>query len=964
MFGKKGKIIATIAAGVGAAVLIGGSATLFSPALSGIIDRALTNDNFDFGEGFQEVAAKSDELCQKIGEEGIVMLKNEYDTLPFKSKKVNVFGWNSTDKGFFLRGIGSGSSSIREEKAVTLLTALHDAGWETNEELTKIYTDYDNTDYQYSVGSTSTMSQLRQPDASVYTDDVIDRALDFSNQAIVVISRNSGENVGEIPDRQTTKGAGLDSDRNLLELSKQEEDMLRIVTDNFDQTCVIINSSNTMELGFLRDDWIGAALNVSLTGQSGARAIPKILSGEVNPSGHTADTFPYDSTIAPSHVNYAPVNGSVGYFDGVYVGYRYYETADAEGVFDDVHNEYGDGYDGVVQFPFGYGLSYTTFKWELTNVSLPNNSAFALDSKVKMTFSCTNTGKVAGKDVMQVYGSAPYIKGGIEKSAIQLLDFAKSAELKPGQTQTGIVCEFSAYDFASYDCYDKNNNNFAGYELDPGSYKVSFRKDVHTPFGNIDDLTYTVGSSGLRFEKDPVTGNPIANRFTGSSAYAGVPLDGSTVFSTAPKYLSRTDFKATWPNAPTGPNASIISTGHNYSNPAYNQTQMPTTSSGGDLRLSSKDGSKIVYNEELIRAIAEDYDGYDLEDLVDQMSTAELKNLVEKGGFGTYAFDNDPEKWWIESIGMRGFYEFDGPAGFNQSSQKLKDTSQWTAFPAEVLLGQTWNKELAYAMGTSVANEGLSTGVLGWYAPGVNIHRTPYNGRNYEYFSEDPLLSGKMGANVVLGAKNHGLITYTKHFSMSEEGQNPRNVNTWTSEQAYREIYLRPFEIVTKEGKAPGMMSAFNNIGPVWAGACYAQNVEILRNEWGFRGKIITDYYLNSWDDMNLERGLRGGNDIWLNGNNAATPLSMSDATNVYVAKIAAKNIIYSFCDTYITYLDYDTSNDEIQVVIGEATVSKGLNWWRPTLIAVDVVGGLGLAVLLVFAWAPLPFMKKKGDEQ
>lgn len=944
---KAGKIVLTSIAAVLGLTLIPGNIVLNT--YGGVIDGYFSDKSYDFqGETFTQAAAQSDALCQKIAEEGIALLRNERNTLPLADKKVNLFGWASIDNGFLLSGIGSGSSTIREDKRKTLYDAFKENGWETNADLKAFYEGYDNTKFKFGTGDSSRI-RLIEPGKEYYTNEMLDDAEAFSENAVMVISRVCGENVGEVPTNQKRKEYGTDTDRSYLHISEQEEELLDILTQRFDNVIVLVNSSNTMELGFLEDYDVGAALNVSLLGQSGAMAIPKILNGEVNPSGRLADTFAYDTTTAPSFVNLTAGAGGAGYFEGIYFGYRYYETADEEGLFDNEKNAYGEGYKAIVQYPFGYGLSYSAFTWELTDVSLPDGSQLAIDSKVKLTFSCTNTSSVDGKDVLGVYNSAPYTPGDIEKSSVNLIDFVKTSVIPAGKTQTGIVAEFSAYDLASYDCYDMNDNGFAGYELDQGNYVISFRSDAHTPLTMAkNSLTYSVPSGGLKIEKDPVTGTKVENVLTGETAYAGIPLDGSTALTTAPTYLSRADFEGTWPKAPSGKIASVINAGGTYTNKSYDQTEMPVTGFDSGHRLHTDAG----FNEELIAAIAEDYDGQTMDEIVDQLTVSELKKLVESSGFGVGA---------IESIGKPEGFDFDGPAGFNQNSVKAdRDNGKWTAFPCEVLIGQTWDKNIGYQMGTAVAAEAAATGLTGWYAPGVNLHRTPYSGRNYEYYSEDPLLSGKMAANVVLGAKNHGLYCYIKHFTMAEEGPNPRDVDTWTTEQAFREMYLKPFEIAVKEGKGNAIMSGFNNIGATWCGSCYAQNVQILRNEWGFRGTMVTDWS-NGDDNMYPERGIRAGNDIWLNPNAAnARPLNMSNPTTVYCAKIAARNVIWTYCDTYNTYINYDSSNDAVKVEIGTVTVKKGASVIVPMTVGINV--GIGVVALGLLALAWIPFKRKKPE--
>ncbi|MBQ7244292.1 MAG: glycoside hydrolase family 3 C-terminal domain-containing protein [Bacilli bacterium] len=959
---KASKIISIIGSALLASVAIGGTVTAhqFDGVIDGFLDQ--TDRNFG-GEAFKEAAAESDKLCQRLAEDGVALLRNERSTLPYKNKKVNVFGWASTDNGFLLSGIGSGSSTIRDEAAVTLLQAFEKEGWQTNKELTKFYTDYDSTSFKGKFGTgNGSRIPLREPEITRYTEQLIQNALDFSDQAVVVLSRVCGENVGEVPIYSSTIGEETDSSRSYLHISKREEDMLRMVTEKFDKVTVIINSSNTMELGFLEDYDVGAALNVGLMGQSGALAIPRILDGTVNPSGRTTDTFAYnagentsdpDPLFAPSFVNYKETNWNIGYLEGVYVGYRFFETADVEGYWADLPN----GYHDVVQYPFGHGLSYSKFEWTLQGIFDESDNATTLNPSdpnklYTLKFACKNTGDVAGKDVMQVYGHVPYLAGQIEKSSVQLLDFCKTVTLNPGDTQSsGLECSFRFYDLASYDCYDKNTNGHMGYELDKGEYSITFNENSHDLKKMADNASASLKASlgdTVNIDKDPVTNQPVINRFTGKDAYGNCPIDGSNAFDSAPEQLTRKDGFWGWHDSVKHVAKANIggSNVNGFTNDKFNQTTMPSTGVDVGWRIQDAEGK---FDMELIDEIGDDYDAIALDELVDQITTSELKDLVLNAAFGTAA---------LPSVGKPECADFDGPAGFNQNSMKAGfDNGQWTAFPCEVLIGQTWNKNLAYQMGTSAANEAKATNIQGWYAPGVNIHRTAFSGRNYEYYSEDPVLSGKMAAKVCLGAKNHGLYAYLKHFTLAEEGPNPRNINTWLSEQAYREIYLRPFEIAVKEGKTVGIMSGFNNIGSIWCGSCSAQNNDVLRGEWGFRGTVITDYYDGS-EGMNPYRGIRAGNDIWLRGMGNFN-LDMSDPTTVYCAKMAARNVLFTYLNTRYTAAHYDTANDEIQVNIGEVKIEKKVFPWRETLIAFDVAVGVGIVVWLGLVWV-LPLFRKK----
>ncbi len=970
-FSKKTKVIGLSITSVLTVALIAGTcvAKVFETGINNIL---LGVDSGIEGSEVEETLAESDELCQKIGEESMVLLKNN-GALPLATNEdgsdinINVFGYGATDEGFLLKGVGSGSSTISTSKKVTLLDALDQEGFYVNDEILWAYEGLSGT--RPYAASAADVYNLAEPDISEF-DDMWEDAQEFSDIALFVISRDGGENVGEIPKTQDDN-----ANKTYLEISDAEQEMLDTLEEKFGTVIVLVNTTNTMHLGFLDDEGIDAALYVGLTGQSASLAIPRILKGEVNPSGRTTDIGTYTPNYDPSYVNNEVYSSSIAYVEDIYFGYKWYETADAEGYFDGVETDWGIGYDGVVQYPFGHGLSYTEFTQEITEVSLPIGSELNTDSEITVTVRVTNTGDVAGKDVVELYYNPPYYYSEIEKAEVNLLDFGKTSELDPGEYQD-IELSFSAYDMASYDCYDLNGNGSATYELDEGTYNIRVQKNSHPSDENIlDEITYNV-SSCLVFDEDPVTGYTVENRFTGDDAYAGLPIDGSTAGVNA-TYMTRDDFEGTFPttraNAPT---SSLISSANTYLNddPYSGYTSMPTTSVDSGLRLATlSDGTsanysqltgntddEIVYNEELLLELA-DYDSDQWDKLLDQMSIDDMTNLVELGGFHT-----EP----VVSIGKPLIYDYDGPAGFNTNSQtgswngKDIDTESWTAFPSEALIGCSWDKTLLFEMGLAMGAEGNATGINGWYAPGVNLHRSAYTARNFEYYSEDGTLSGKLAAKIIAGAKANGLYCYLKHFTLAEEGPNSQNVNTWITEQNYRENYLRPFEIAVKEGGANAMMTAFNRIGAVWAGANYAQNVEILRNEWGFQGSVITDWTTGgSLGGMNVRQGVRGGNDLWLdpytyiNGG-----LTDSNVIDINLARNSCKNILYTFIDTWNYNYNFDDSelDNFTKVTIGVATRSSAFPWWW---VVVGLVDAIVFALFLFFLFITVyDAVKRRGQ--
>ena len=984
---KKAICIAAIA--IILAALIAGN--VVAGMFAGIITNALNADSTDFsGEETQQALQQSDELVRTLAEDSIVLLKNQEDSdgepaLPLTEDelKVNLFGFSAYDPsdaasfdGFLMKGIGSGSSTISENKAIALQGALEENGIEYNTELEKVYD-------AFKVGRGGNSGNAYWLDEPEITEEQFRQAEEYSDVAIVVFSRLGGENIGEQPHQQT-QGA-VNRDKTYLEITDPEQELLDEVTDRFDKVIVLLNTSNAMHCGFLDDEYVDAAMYVGLTGQSGAIAIGEILKGETlkgdqfSPSGKLSDLYSYDPSNDPAFNNTESASSgnsgtNIQYSEGLYYGYRWYETADADAYFE----AKGTSYEDQVQFPFGFGLSYTTFEWEVMSIAVGEEEA-SLGSAIDLTDAdknttitlkvvVTNTGSVYGKDVVQLYYTPEYISGEIEKAEVNLLDFDKTISLEPGQSEE-LTLTFTAYDMASFDATDANNNGASTYELDAGTYTISLRTDSHTLKANdgetMENATIDFAiAEDITFPEDPVTGETVEPLFTGDDAYAGVPIDGSTAGVTQ-EYLSRADFEGTFPDEraalPTNA-AEANRIAANWYDPSYDTDTAPTqgVDNGADtLLLTTGEGNSLAYNDELFATLS-DYDAPEWETLLNQITVSELMTLVHFSGFFTPA---------IESVGKVRQADFDGPAGFNTNTlsgawegTEVKET--WTAYPCECLLGCSWNKDLLLQMGLSMGNEASLTEINGWYAPGINLHRTNYTSRNYEYYSEDPILSGNLAANVIHGAKINGLYCYMKHFVVSESGPNGRDWNTWLPEQVLREIYLKPFEIAVKEGGSNAVMSSFNNLGSIWTGSNHALLVDILRGEWGFRGTVITD-----WSDggnpgaMNPRQGVRAGNDIWLNPNapriNGA--LNASDATDVACARNSAHNVLYTLVDTihYYNTFDRDSLDTIFNANVGVKTREEPFAWWIILLVLIDVIVVAGMAVWLFFLFKP----KKKAQE-
>ena len=727
------------------------------------------------------------------------MMKNTSNKAPLKDvDKVNVFGWSSTDAGFVISGYGSGISRIPENKRVLFYKGLDKYNKiyrkkkvEYNTELKSFYEDFCSRKIvSESLGGDDRLYTNYNPKVEEYTKirengkSLLENAKEFSDAAIIVISRQSGEGQ-DCPQMysynyNTKGGSPVKVDRGYLSLTDEEIDMINMVKENFGNVTVLLNTTNTIESGIFADPKIQNVYYVGATGQSGAFAIPKVLKGDINPSGRLTETYSTDFSEDPSFYNSGRVSastGSVTYVEDIYVGYKWYETANAEGYWDnykakDEKKSNGKtGYDGIVQYPFGYGLSYTNFEYEILddNISPKRNSILSKDSKIDVKVKVKNTGEIAGKDVVQLYYSVPYTKGGIEKSSINLGDFAKTKLLKPGEEEI-VNLSIDAYSMASYDCYDKNKNNFTGYELEKGDYQIKIMKNVHELSLNNDKaiINYKV-SEDIKFDKDPITNQEVKNRFTGEDAFGGVPTDGSTSKENI-KYLSRENFKDTFNSSfigkVTNSKSNIVSDADNFDTvPTFNEDNglyLYTDKDGNKLSLDilkSPEGDKIKVNTELMNKLGKDYNDPEWEKLLNQMSPDEMAKLVVLGGYCTQA---------VESIGKIWLRDNDGPMGLTRSNASVTETSKWTWFPMSGLIGNSWNKELAYEYGKAVANEGVATGVHGWYAPGANLRRNPFGGRNNEYYSEDPILSGYIAANTVAGAIKGNLAPYMKHFALNE----------------------------------------------------------------------------------------------------------------------------------------------------------------------------------------------------
>lgn len=959
-----GIVLASVFAGLAAAVTI----ALQFDEVSTLATRVLGGNEDTVPE---EVKAATDAealaLADQIVGEGAVLLEND-GLLPFDRgvTQVNVFGWASVD----WRGGGSGSGGI-DSTDVGLIDALNAYGIRTNTRLTEMYRSFKAPGQRRRTLSSTpeASSTLYEPsigDETYYPAGLLQDARDFSDTAIVVLGRYGGEsNDFTLEQYKVTTADGetqTDATRTSLDLSTEEEELLAYVCRSYPNVVVVINAANTLNLGYLDElRNVDAVLLAGYTGQYSARVLPKILWGEVNPSGRTVDTWTNDLTSAPSYASssenvgvYAGAeglypaqswiyNGNLGldgddalyqqvsyldYSEGVYVGYKWYETADAEGFWDGRSGAHGEGYDAVVRYPFGYGLSYTSFAWEVVGGS--QDGGF-LGEETSVTVRVTNTGEVAGKDVVELYWSAPYLAGQIEKPALELGAFAKTRLLGPGESQE-LTLAVQTYDMASYDFSDANGNGFRGYELDAGTYEFSLRHDAHTPDDAPGATFSQLLATGRRYERDPVTGAEVKNRFTGSYAADGVGIDGSDTGQDV-RYLSRADFSGTYPETastrvmPESVAAYNLFTDEDAAEAWAASAEMPGTNFGRGL-LVEEDG--VI--TDLGRALGADFDDPRWENVLDELSPAQMRRLVTYGYSGTGRLDAVGKDYEAK--------EADGPAqigGFIPLNPGL-------GFPCTVVLAQTWNAELANLEGRVMGEQATQRGSSGWYAPACNLHRSPFGGRNYEYWSEDGVLSGVMCGNVVSGAADAGVYCYVKHLVCNDgEAYIYRDgVYTWMTEQTLRETYLEPFRIVVESYDATAVMSAYGRIGAVWTGGSHTLVSDVLRGEWGFDGCVITDF-TDHYEYMNGDQMLLAGGDLWMNLYGKLRG-STNQAALVQELRRASKDVLYTYLHARVRNEAYVAATGDEGALRPTTVTTSPLDWAVP-LVDVAAAGLLVLAV-------------------
>lgn len=911
-----------------------------------------------------DVVGNSRAVIQETGEEGMVLLKND-GLLPLKSDttNLNVFGWASTNPVY--SGTGSAASGTDIEPAISILQSLANAGYTMNNELTQMYLSY--WAYRPSINMTTQDWTLPEPTADYYTDSLMSNATAFSDTAVIVISRSGGENADLPTDmnavingtyeltqtgvvyadsvynynytRGTYRNNGdyddFDPGEHYLELSNTEEDLVELVCSNFENVIVVINANNTMELGWVDEyESIGAVILAPGTGATGMAALGEIINGTVNPSGKTVDTYVYDLTdsitwnhsgnsgnnlytdtndlmkkIERNDNTFQGVISFTDYVEGIYMGYKYYETAHDDGVID---------YESKVQYPFGYGLSYTTFSQEITNFTQN-------DDTVTVEVTVTNTGDVAGKDVVELYYTPPYTNGGIEKASVNLIDFGKTQLLEPGASEV-ITLTVALEDMASYDSSCVKTEN-GGYILEAGEYVMSIRSDSHTV---LDSETFTL-SADIDYSKNGRSSDGIAatnlfgyaesdheilsrkDGFSNYAAAAAAPSGDELV-------LTREQEKAIERNSVAKYDPT------DYDNP---DDVMPTLGADNGLSLSDLTGKA--------------YDDPDWDKLLDQLSLQDMITLINTGGWQTAA---------IESVGKIATSDCDGPAGLSN----YVTGSTGTQFPTEVLMAQTWSKEMAEKLGDALGQEFANANNFGWYGPAMNLHRTAFSGRNFEYYSEDSVLSGIFASCEVNAAAKYGVYSYIKHFAANDQETNRcAFLLTFMTEQTLRENVLKPFEMVVKnfdfDNNVMGIMTAYNWLGTTPVISDYNLLTTVLRNEWGFQGVVISDYN-GSYGYQISDAAVRAGNDLML-GYGMAESNQFTDtdaATCVLAMRQACKNILYTIGNSGY-YADATAANN---------TGMDNMTKLFVTVDAVVIALALAVEILVILGWRK----KKKASDK
>ena len=891
-----------------------------------------------FETGFdsvEDLEAHDKEIAEQLTGEGAVLLKNN-GALPLAAgSKISTLSHSSVG----IATCGTGSADIDTSKAPTLKEVLEADGLEVNPTLWDFYLTGEGSKFPRNPSKDTDATginvrsdyHVNEVPMDVYTDAVKDSFASYGDAAIITITRLAGE-MYDVPIDGFTDGTDA------LQLTQEEKDLLAMARENFDKVIVLINSTNAMQCDFLTDDSYGvdAALWIGYTGTWGLNAVADILTGEVNPSGHLVDTYCNDNSTAPSLVNFygtqyanATEDNNAEWYDfmldgnkyynvyseGIYIGYRYYETRYEDAVLG--QGNAGDyDYNANVAYPFGYGLSYTTFDW-----SNFKSSYDAVTDSFNVSVDVKNTGSVAGKEVVQVYFQSPYTdydkQNKVEKAAVELCGFGKTEILEPGASET-VTVNVPRSELAAYDA-----NGAKTYILDAGDYYLTAAHDSHDAINNVLAAKgYTVengmtadGNADMAWNKDTysvsaVTGEAITNQFDNADpSYYG--MDGIN-------YLSRSDWQGTWPQVVTlEANEALIAdlnmTG-NYTADPDSDAVMPTMGADNGMTLGMM--------------IGKSYDDPDWDKLLDQVTFDEMAKLIGQGYHNTAM---------VQSVSKPSTLDDNGPQGFTQSLTGI--STNHCAYSDENIMAATFNTELMEEVGKCIGNDVMDLGASGLYGPAMDTHRNAYCGRNFEYYSEDGFLSGKIAAAEISGIQSKGVYVYMKHFALNDSETKCRCISTWANEQSIREIYLKPFEMSVTEGGAKAVMNAFARVGAVWSGADAGLMTNVLRNEWGFDGFVLTDFSGNpmftargiALRTFDAAYGVLAGTDSW-------------DSSDVqWTTELTTQ---YKDCPEVVQAMRQSTHR--ILYVIANSCAMNGFTadtkivkvtpWWQTALIVLDVV--------------------------
>lgn len=975
---KSGLIPWAITTVVLTGVLITANVLLTGP-LKGIVSTALSDrgrmelinedgSRFKLDEGITDKASAKENGNKtniNIVREGITLLKNkDNNALPLaKGAKLSIFGKNSSNVAIG----GSGSGSASTDGMIDFFSSLEKAGFTYNPSLKAFYDDNtksgagrdkNNKDLDSGKPIELVESYVGETEITEYTDDIWNSCNEFKDAALIMITRIGGEGA-DLPRTPTD---------HILKLRPAEKDLInKVKTMGFGKVVLMLNTATSLELGDVqKDEGIDAILWFGYDGTAGLTAVGEVLKGETNdgvkfsPSGKTVDIYPADFTKDPTWNNFGgnigvvsqgegnkyvgvsgdcyytmakrgPVDSQIyfaDYEEGIYYGYRYYETAAADGYIN---------YDEAVVYPFGYGLSYTNFSWELKNkASIP--TTLTKDTKMTFEVEVTNTGTYPGRDVVELYVTPHYNVGGLDKAAKILVGFDKTELLQPGEKETLKITIDSPYSYASYDY--KGITGQKGYVVEAGNYSFTLGTDSHHA-KEMSDAVITANVAGnIRYEKDPITDNEIKNLFSDNE---DPYLNGDAQLGSI---MHRNDFAGTWPQTRSENEKKIggekikdgweissdwISKMKDYTpkpNNPINITEMPVT--GADKGIKFTD------------LVMLDYDDPTWDAFIDQLTKEEMKTLINEGAFVTSA---------IARLGVPPTDNTDGPVGWVNFIDQKTFTGT-CSYCCEVVIASTWNVDRVYDMGRAVGNEGLvgntqnsiNRPYTGWYAPGLNIHRSPFGGRNFEYYSEDPFLSGVLAASISKGTWSKGCYTTLKHFAVNETETHRMGLLTWLDEQNLRENYLKGFEIAVKGGnsdlnnheyfgedkatKPVSVMTSFNRIGERWTGGDYRVNTLILREEWGFEGFTICDFNTN---EFMVEKDMfYSGGDLNLQGAGNVWNPDFSSPNDVEIMKQCSKNILYVVANSNAVRGEFKVHmpNWQIGLYIGTGVVAAGLLTW------------------------------------